>query len=447
MNYLDFFLLAEDNLYSLIIFSLVLTIIYLLIYRKYILSIFDPMFLIFLTSGLANAIVFYLFYLNEIRSHYFYSFLLTEFAFIGGFFMFKPISSLDNLVSQKIALREEKIFDDNFITILFYWASALHLFSQCLTYTFVGLPILMESRLTTYSGGSGFGIFGRLLDVSSAIGTFLLFYRIFYSMNSRAGKIYNYFYLFFVVFAMIVSGSKTNLLFLIYYLFILNIYMLKIKGRDIARQIQRIRKLQKILLISSVVLLFLVIGIQLSTLGDESNFASSLMLLGKRIVSFGDIYFLALPNDVIIQLHDKQGPLLQLFKDPLGMFRVIPWTSLPTDNGFAVSSYHYGDIPSGPNPRYNYFAMLYFGNYFIQMVYCFTIGIFVSFLRNKLFFVFPKHILFGVIYMLFSINIIYAFQDMPTMILKCTSIVCFLPLILVLSYFTMRLLRLYDSNF
>ncbi|MET3112925.1 hypothetical protein AAKU52_000644 [Pedobacter sp. CG_S7] len=444
MNYFDFFLLAEDNLYSLILFSLAFVLLYLLIYRRYILSLFDPMFLIFVASGLANAIVFFLYYLHEIKPHYFYSFILTEFAFISGFFVFKPIIGFKDYLKIETATNPQSVsvFDENFMTIMFYWASILHILSQVITYLVVGLPIFMESRLTTYSGGSGFGLFGRLLDVSSCVGIFLLFYRMFYSRNTYYGSVYNFFYLLFVVFAMIVSGNKTNLLFLIYYLFILNIFMLKLRGSAITNQINKILKLQKILLFASIALIFLVIAIQLTTIGSNSDFSSSLLVLGKRIVSFGDIYYLTLPNDVITQLHDKGGPVLQLFKDPLGMFRIVPWVDLPIDNGFAVSSYHYGDVPSGPNPRYNYFAMLYFNYYGTQMAYCFLLGLFLSFLRNKLFYLMPKHIFFGVIYTLFSINIIYAFQDMPTMVLKCFSIICFFPMIFVFTLITMRLLRL-----
>ena len=399
------------------------------------------MFLIAVASGLANAIVFYLFYLNAIKSHYFYSFVITELAFLTGFFVFKPIKRFKYFLNQEVSSKPNDIFEENFLTIMFYWASLIHVFSQVITYIVVGLPILLESRLTTYAGGSGFGIIGRLLDVASGIGIFLLFYRIFYSFNNSLGKIYNYLYLIFVVFALVVSGNKTNLLFLIYYLFILNLFMLKIKGKNIFTQISKIQRVQKILLFASIALIFLVIAVQLTTIGSDSDFSSSLLVLGKRIVSFGDIYYLTLPNDVIKQLKDNQGPFLQLFKDQLGMFRIIPYNDLPVDNGFAVSYYHYGDVPSGPNPRYNYFALLYFDSYVAQIAYCFSIGFFLSFLRNKLFHLMPKNIIFGVVYALFGINIIYGFQDMPTMVLKCTSVIYFFSLIFGLTYITALFLK------
>lgn len=445
MNYYDFFVLAEDNIISLLLFSLGFVVLYLMLYRKYFLSVFDPMFTVFVASGLANAIVFYLYYLNQIRAYYFYSFIVTEIAFIAGYFVFKPIKDFDSFLKLNILQKDTKFYDLNFITVMFYWSSFFHVFSQLLTYYVVGLPIFMESRLTTYSGGSGFGLFGRLLDISSGMGMFLLFYRMFYTKTELSGKIYNYIYLVFIIFALIVSGNKTNLLFLIWYLFVLNIFMVKMRGNLITSQIKKIQKYQKIILFSAILLVFLVIAIQLSTNGIEANLSSSLLVLGRRIISFGDIYYLTLPNDLIVQLNDSKGAFLQLFKDPLGMFRIVPWTSLPQDNGFAVTSLHYGDLPSGPNPRYNYFAMLYFGT-FGQVTYCFILGMFLSFLRNKLFYILPKNIFFGAIYAMLYFNIIYAFQDMPTMILKLTSIAFFVPIIFGFTYLTMKLMAKYEVN-
>lgn len=447
MNYVDFFSLAGDNLISLIFFSIGFVMLYILIYRKYILSVLDPMFLIVVASALANCIVFYLYYLDQIKPHYLYSFIVTELAFIAGFFVFRPIKSFEYILNREVSEITPKTFDENFITIMFYWASLLHVFLQLLTYLIVGLPILMESRLTVYSGGTGFGIVGRMVDTISGIGIFLLFYRVFYCDNKFLGNCYNFFYLLFVFFALIVSGNKSNLIFLVYYLFVLNLFMLKIKGNTVFHTIKKIQKIQNLLLISSIGLVFFVISIQLATSGSDTDFSSSLLVLGKRIVSFGDIYYLSLPNGVITQLRDKYGPFLQLIKDPLAMFRIIPYADLPKDNGFAVSAYHYGDIAAGPNPRYNYFAMLYFDNYFAQAFYCFTIGLFLSFLRNKLFYIMPRNILFGTIYALFATNIIYGFQDMPTMILKCTSIIYFFPMVFGLTYITMRFLKIHRPNF
>src|SRR5690606_6146351 len=150
------------------------------------------------------------------------------------------------------------LFDESFITILFFISSIIHILCQLTTYAVVGLPILMDSRLTTYSGGSGFGFVGRMLDVSSVVGTFILFYRLFYKTNIPIDKVYNYFYLIFLLFSLIVSGNKTNLLFLIYFIFCLNLFMLKIYGSSVKTQYLKTIKLQKKLLVSSILLAFFV---------------------------------------------------------------------------------------------------------------------------------------------------------------------------------------------
>jgi len=434
MNYVDFFLLAENNVGLLILLTLGAVFIYLIIYRKYILSVFDPMFFAIVASGLANSIVFYLYFLDQIRYYYFQSFLITEVCFILGFFIFKPIKSVSFYLSNKCVSKKKSSYDKNFITIMFYWASVIHVISQITTYAVVGLPILMESRLTAYSGGSGFGLVGRFVDVSSGIGIFLLFYRMFYCRPTSLNKIYNYLYLFFVIISFILSGNKTNLLFLIYYLFILNMFMLKIDGAAIEQKIKKTLRLQRLFLFISIPLVF---AIQLITSTGEVNFNDSMLVLMKRIVSFGDIYYLTLPNDVISQLAIGQSSLLQLFKDPLGVLRIVPWSELPIDSGFAVTDYHFGIQTAGPNPRYNYFAMLYY-DILGQGIYCFLVGVVISFIRNKLFYLMPKNIFFGCIYASVSINIIYAFQDMPTLVLHLFSIVLVLPVILFLTLITLR---------
>jgi hypothetical protein len=406
----------------------------MIIYRHYFLSIFDPLFFAIVASGLANSIVFYLFYHQEIKAHYFYSFVFTEIAFILGFFLFKPIKPATYYLSLPAPTPKNQVFNENFVTVLFYWSSIIHMSAQLITYLVVGLPILMESRLTAYAGGSGFGLVGRFVDVSSGIGVFLVFYRIFYRTNVRADKIYNILYL---------SGNKTNLLLLVYYLFLLNIYMLKIKGEGVKVQFARSKKLQKILLFISIPLIFVVIAIQLLTSTGDVSVSDAMLVLLKRVVSFGDIYYLTLPNDVIAQLNDGHSSFLQLFKDPLGVLRIVPWSQLPMDSGFAVTYYHYGETATGPNPRYNYFAILYY-DIPGQLIYCFIVGMVISFLRNKLFAMLPRQIFFGLVYAIVSINIVYAFQDMPTLIIHIFSILLIFPIICLLAILSLKLLGKYN---
>lgn len=430
MNYLEFFLFAEDHLESIILFSCLVTLGYLFLYRKYIQSIFDPFFLIIFIAGLATSTVFFLYFNGAIKSEYFFQFIATELSFIIGFFLIKPIKFSNYLQKEKI--RVSGIFGEQFADIVFYLSSIVHIVLQFLTYVIVGIPLLLDSRMETFAGGSGFGVVGRIIEVTSVLGIFLLFYRIFYAKKYLFGKFYNMIYLILVVLFLLLSGSKTNLIFLVYYLFFLNLYMSKIRGVDISRVIKKISKYQKLLLYSSIPLIFLVMYIQFVNSGSTQDQVSPLLAFGQRIISFGDIYYMTFPQDVIMAMNHDSG-FLQLFKDPLGMMRIVPWSNLPKDCGIEIYEYHYPNgTLSGPNARYNYFAILYFG-LIGQVIFCFILGLITSFLRNTLFRVLPNNIIFGAIYTLFSINLIYIFQDQAFTIARYFNIIVLLPIVLVMA--------------
>ena len=438
MDYFEFFLFAEEHVGSLIFFSIALVICYFALYKKHIQSIFDPFFLTILISGLSASTVFFLYYNNGIREEYFYQFIATEIAFMIGFFLLKPIKFNDYLKKTTIVISYK--FNENFSNILFYLSSILHVFFQLLTYLVVGIPLFLDSRMSTFAGGSGFGFVGRILEVVSVVGIFLLFYRIFYCKNRRLERLYNYFYLVLIVLFLLLSGSKTNLIFLVYYLFFVNLFMMKIKGYKIQNIILKTAKYQKILLYSSIPLIFLVMYIQLVNSGAETAENSPFLALGQRIISFGDIYYMTLPNDVIKIMNNNSG-FLQLFKDPLGMLRFVSWEKLPLDCGIEIYQYHYPNgTLSGPNARYNYFSMLYFGP-IGQVIYCFLFGVLTSFLRNTLFKILPNNIVYGVIYTLFSINLVYIFQDQAFAIARFFNIIILVPILLLVSLLIQFLLK------
>ena len=364
----------------------------------------------------------------------FYRFIFTELAFFAGFFIIRPINY--KTIYQNKNAKPSAVFSEKFVDILFYLSSFLHIGFQLLTYVVVGIPLLLESRMSTFAGGSGFGLIGRIIEIVNVLGTFLLLYRVFYcSAISLIGKFYNYLYLF------LVSGSKTNLIFLVYYLFFLNLYMLKIKGNSVVEIVKRISKFQKILIYSSIPLIFAVMYIQLVNSGSESE-DSPLLALGQRIISFGDIYYMTFPDNVIRIMNNDSG-LLQLFKDPLGMLRIVPWEKLPLDCGIEIYQYHYPNgTLSGPNTRYNYFAILYF-NTIGQIIYCFIVGLITSFMRNTFFKLLPTNIIFGAIYTLFAINLIYIYQDQAFTVARFFNIITIVPVLII---FTLLIKYILEFN-
>ena len=216
--------------------------------------------------------------------------------------------------------------------------------------------------------------------------------------------------------------------------------MMKIKGYKVKNIIAKTATYQKKILYASIPLIFLVMYVQLVNSGAETEENSPLLAFGQRIISFGDIYYMTLPDEVIKLMNNDSG-FLQLFKDPLGMLRIVSWEKLPLDCGIEIYQYHYPNgTLSGPNARYNYFAMLYFGP-IGQIIYCFLFGVLTSFLRNTLFKILPNNIVYGVIYTLFSINLVYIFQDQAFAIARFFNIIILLPILLLMSLLIQFLLK------
>jgi len=430
MSYGEFLVFLDDNMFNVIFISLITLILYLILFRKHIHSIFDPLFTIVVISALANSTVFYLYFDNQIRYDYFQSFIITEVFFLLGFFLIKPFRT-----SPDIHFIEKKWYDSSlFISILFYWSSIIHVFFQLLTYSVVGLPILMDSRLTAFAGGSGFGFIGRVIDVVGAIGTILLFYRMFYLKQHSREKVFNYIYLLFIVFFLIVSGNKTNLVFLVYYLFLLQTAMLRFIGKDAIEVHKKITNTQTWLFLISLPLIFFVIYVQYVNTVGTSDDLDLLSSLSFRILSFGDVYYMTLPHDVILRMNHSSG-FMQVFKDFLGTYRIVPWQNLPVDCGIEIMSYHAvvgSNVNVGPNARYNYFAILYFGA-LGQALYCFVLGLSASFMRNTLYRKLPNRMIWVLFYILLNFNLIFLLQDQAYTFGHDLNILLVLPILFAIS--------------
>jgi hypothetical protein len=432
MNYFEFQIFLDRYFNEILSISLLFVLIYLFIYRKVIISIFDPFFFIVVASALSNAMILILYIYSDIRIEYLIQFFLTEVSFLIGFFIFKPIKLVK--FHERLPFHDISIFNEKFIVSFFYVISISHIFLQFLSYYSFGIPLLADNRMTLYSG-SGFGFIGRVLDLLTISGTVIGFYRFFFTKKYFFSKIYTFFYIFFLVLVQFLSGNKTNLLLLVYLVFLFQIYSIKIYGIKTHLINKTINKVQKYAVLVAIPFSFFVLSFQYINSGaDRSNF-NPVRMMTKRIFSFGDIYYMSLPNDNIKNMNSsKSSSFLHLIKSPLGMMRIYSWEELPIDLGLELNSAHVGNATTkGPNARYNYFAMLFYNN-FAQMIYCFILGYIVSFIRNKLFLFLPRNIIFGVFYVYFSFNLLYLYQDQSYTISKYFDFFLFMPLFLLLSY-------------
>ena len=151
---------------------LIVFTIYILLFKRFYYSVLDPMVISFVGSALACTIVVFLYIDKVINDYYFFSFFFSQCAFLFCFLFFGK----RNVNQERI--RNIRMYNDNIHLnfSIFIISSFVFVVSQLIVYVTAGIPLFMDSRLETFVGGSGFGIFSRILDVSGFVSLFMIFY-------------------------------------------------------------------------------------------------------------------------------------------------------------------------------------------------------------------------------------------------------------------------------
>ena len=373
-SYFDLHLL--DNIEYILLYMFFNALITYVLMRKHIYSIFDPLFFGMILAVCGYSTVFYLYHFDLINDYYFYSFIFTQFFFFIGFLLNKPISMMDYSQYNLVLSKNNKITPAFFIYII---SSVLFIFSQLFVYYASGIPVLMESRLAMYSGGSGYGIFSRIIYVTSIISLSFSVFRLLLMRNRLSSNLYDYFIIFFSLIVAALSGSKAGILLLISTVFITLFF-----GRKISFNEKIEKKFQK----NSLSLLILLIPISFLTIYAQLGFESVneiLISLALRFIHSGDIFFMSYPNDVLMHLNTNDNGFLAFFRGVFGALRLSSWENLPVNLGLQVFWYHYDtDLISGPNARHNVFGLFYFG-FIGSLFFSFILGYVFGFVRNRLY--------------------------------------------------------------
>ena len=374
-----------------------------LIYRRHIYSIFDPLLFMTVLASSAYSVVFYLYYFEMIADYYFYSFLLTQFFFFIGFSLNKPIRFNKEVVLNETSSIPSLRFNGAMV-FLYPIAVFLYIFSQLVVYKYSGIPLFMESRLQAFSGGGGYGFLRRVIYVTSIISVALAFFRIFYVKTNIFGKAFDYFTIAVSVIFAGLSGSKAALLLLIFTCFFVIFFSRKFGPADLVEKRAKRVFLSGALVAVPLAVMTLVVQSGLRGWGDVS--VSLLM----RFINTGDIFYMALPNNLLGDLTPANG-FMAMFKDVLGALRIFSWEELPVNLGLQVFWANYNvDLISGPNARHNIFGLFYFG-VVGGAVLSFCLGFFVSFIRNRVYLALPATLSSMIFYVLLCSVTLYVEQD------------------------------------
>lgn len=372
MNNLEFGLHFAENISVGVLFVVVSLLVNLLLFRRYIYSLFDPLLFFTILSAMGGSVVLYLYWFDLITLFYFTSYLLTQVAFLAGFLLRGPPSHRLNATVSVSRLYGGPL------RALYPISVILFVVSQLLVYAVTGIPLFLESRLEAFSGGGGYGIFSRIIFVTSNIALVVAVYRLLLLHRGRISRLLDYLVVGFCGLVAILSGSKGALLSLIFSISLALFFARRFYP------VQQIEQRMRRIFILVIALSFPVAITATSVQSGIDQLSELVASLAMRFVQTGDIYFMVYPDDVLAGLQDGNG-LVALFYSPLGSMRLVGREDLPINLGLQAFKYHYDlDVLSGPNARHNVFGLKYFGPVF-SIVFSFVLGALLSFIRNALY--------------------------------------------------------------
>ncbi|RYY08303.1 MAG: oligosaccharide repeat unit polymerase [Sphingobacteriaceae bacterium] len=352
-----------------------------------------------------------------------WNYLLTQGAFILGFFMYKPLHKKTIVsVYKPIKFEGEWLF----LRCLFFSSSILYLTAQVISYKVIGIPLLLGNHVDIYSNTGGWGVLGKIIDVFKPISIFLLVYFIFENTTSLFFTLYKYFFLVVLVIFFAFSGSKSEFMLLGFILFC---YLI-LNANKLSVYYNKIRSYELLLLSVGMVFVFFTIIFKHNKEPEE---AGSLEIFLFRLVASGDVYYFAYPNNNI-ELLNHSKPFLALFGDVFSTLRIVPRTEQPVVLGFQLFNlFGVSDTVSGPNARHNVFGYVYYG-FYGSIVFSFCIGLLLSFARNKLFYLLRRNLLGQVLFVLIYLQIAVVETDPQMVMSNLENVVLLLPILLLVSF-------------
>ena len=383
MNSGDFFLLLYGNLW-LYFLSLVISFFsFFVFYKRYFISIWDPILVSLVFSAFACATPIFLFMLGKISWFYFLVFLSTQLAFLVGLLVCKPLNPrVENSTIYKLE-HEQLAFKIFFILVFF-----IHLILQLYIYKENGIPVFMFSKLEIYGAADILQFENRIVTILYPFLSFCAVYFLF-TKKSFGFRIFTWIAIIWVIINGILSASRGFFLIIGESIFILLIFYdtLETKFTFI-----KFRMLERKMILWSIVFALLVIMVQFS---DGSN---PFYVLAYRLAASGDSYYMSLPNGVIDQMDHGHG-LISIFSSPLKMFGLIKDSQMPESIGYQLVHYYTPGLDfTGPNSRHTLIGYLYLG-LGGAIVFSFTLGFVASFVRNMLYYVCRKNKLTVLLYL------------------------------------------------
>jgi hypothetical protein len=351
---------GTQNIFVTALIAIGFVLLYLVLFRKQIWSIFDPLCINVISMGGAAFCVYYM--QNYITSKYMCSFIATEISVVTGIFLayFKfSNNTITNTTTYKIA-------DKGFIDIFLYLSGSFFVIMQIISFSEIGI-VLFREGVNHVSAYDGYGPIKALLTASRPVFIITLLYKYFYYKLSILDKFLGVFY----IITLMLSGSKSAILQPIIIFYILNYYFYKMG--IVAKAKVKIKWLIPIGMFPIIVLMI--------TSNVDLKRASILFI--ARIIGSGDVFVMGY-NDEVINSFSKESLFNYIFYPGFGSilknlgFPIIP----PQPLGPQIYEYYTGLTTSGPNTRLNYLGFVFLGPYW-STLFSFICGFIIGYIRSR----------------------------------------------------------------
>lgn len=329
MRSIEFSIILFQNIGLFIGILLMLSILYIPLFKKLCSNVLDPICLTLVSSIFANVIPILLTILGYISYPIFIYIIICECLFFLGFWNVGRYKFSYGKV-YNISITYERGGYDCYLLF-----SIVTVLSNLITYVKFGIPLFNESRFTTYTDSGGWGILGKISDITN---WYIVIYS-FYLLYKKQHAVLSYIMLFLVIAFSFLGGAKSFILlilngfFVFYYIFL---------GRK-----YDFWKHKRILFFVAITPIATLFFLKRGSLGELlSNYV-------WRWVANGDVYWMAFPYNMVDDVTIKH-PFVYLFSRILASFRLLPYNLVDNVIGNQLQSivmpFMEGEA-GGPNTR------------------------------------------------------------------------------------------------
>lgn len=355
MSITEFQLLFANNFLLYIITLFCTSFLLLIICKKLRVSILEPIVPAFISISFAMSMIIFLYLVGRASEYDFILLMVCYISLFAGLFTF-PVHRLkydSHLVNHRVNLLRFILIPSFFV----YVGCALFVFYKA------GIPLFMESRLGTFNSGGGFGIVSRIGDASAYLVVFLSSW-LFILKKHRKIQVLVLFIYFLISLLM---GGKSGFFLLLFCIYLANTFTNQ----------------ESKLPLKYIFLLILFISVYYVIMNSVDIFTAVFFFI-QRLMKFGDVYYLTLPNSIYNNLELSVSGVEALFGDLLGMTRFYSWSEFGKPLGFQAYDIvnPKNSILTGPNVRFDIFFVIYFG--LLSPLFSFILGLVISFIRGPL---------------------------------------------------------------